>query len=89
MKDDKQFNETLAMIGTIAGVGEDWYEIGEAEKGEDGNTRYGIYAKTEDIAEKVGKVFERIFANNINIKDSTVTFDMSHHHTDIRGGDDE
>lgn len=89
MKDDKQFNETLAKIGTIAGVGEDWYEIGEAEKGEDGNTRYGIYAKTEDIAEKVGKVFERIFANNINIKDSTVTFDMSHHHTDIRGGDDE
>lgn len=89
MKDDKQFNETLAKIGTLAGVGEDWYEIGEAEKGEDGNTRYGIYAKTEDIAEKVGKVFERIFANNINIKDSTVTFDMRHHHTDIRGGDTE
>jgi len=89
MKDDKQFNEALAKIGTLAGVGEDWYEIGEAEKGEDGNTRYGIYAKTEDIAEKVGKVFERIFANNINIKDSTVTFDMSHHHTDIRGGDKE
>ncbi len=89
MKDDKQFNEALAKIGTLAGVGEDWYEIGEAEKGEDGNTRYGIYAKTEDIAEKVGKVFERIFANNINIKDSTVTFDMSHHHTDIRGGDTE
>ena len=62
MKDDKQFNEILAKIGTIAGVGEDWYEIGEAEKGEDGNTRYGIYAKTEDIAEKVGKVFEQIFA---------------------------
>ena len=86
MKDDKQFNETLAKIGTIAGVGEDWYEIGEPEKGEDGETRYGIYAKTEDIAEKVGKVFERIIANNINIKDSTVTFDMSHHH---EGGDDE
>lgn len=88
MKDDKQFNEALAKIGTIAGVGEDWYEIGEAEKGEDGNTRYGIYAKTEDIAEKVGKVFEQIFARrtNMNIKDSVVTFDMSHHH---EGGDTE
>lgn len=89
MTRDKQFNEALAKIGVAAGVGEDWYTIGEAERGEDGETRYGIYAKTEDIAEKVGKVFEKIFANkstDINIKDSVVTFDMSHHH---KGGDTE
>ena len=63
MKNDKQFEDVLKRIGKVAEVGEDWYEIGEAEKGEDGETRYGIYAKTDEIAEKVGKVFDRIIAD--------------------------
>ena len=62
MKDDKQLEKALQKIGIVAGVGEDWYEIGEAEKDENGETRYGIYAKTESIADKVEKVFDRIFA---------------------------
>ena len=65
MKDDKQINETLGKIGVIAGVGEDWYEIGEAEYDDvaDGNVRYGVYAKTDDIAEKVSAVMERLVAD--------------------------
>jgi len=63
MKNDKQFEDALKKIGEVAGVGEEWYEIGEAEKGEDGETRYGIYAKTDDIADKVGKVLDRIIAD--------------------------
>ena len=64
MKNDKQFEYALKKLGEDAGVGEDWYEIGEAEKGYDGETRYGIYAKTDDIADKVGKVLDRIIADN-------------------------
>ena len=62
MKDDKKFEEALRKIGVVAGVGEDWYEIGEAEKDENGEVKYGIYAKTEAIADKVEKVLDRIFA---------------------------
>lgn len=63
MKEDKRFEDMLKKIGKVAGVNEDWYEIGEAEKGEDGETRYGVYAKTEVIAEKVEKVFDKLIAN--------------------------
>ena len=63
MTEDKRFEDMLKKIGKVAGVGENWYEIGEAEKGEDGETRYGVYAKTETIADKVEKVFDRLIAD--------------------------
>lgn len=65
MKDDKQINEALGKIGVLAGVGEDWYEIGEAEYDAvaDGNVRYGIYAKTDEIAEKVSAVMDKVIAD--------------------------
>lgn len=65
MRDDKQINETLGKIGVLAGVGEDWYEIGEAEYDDvaDGNVRYGIYAKTDEIAEKVSAVMDKLIAD--------------------------
>lgn len=59
---DKEFEKALKKIGDIAGVGEDWYEIGEAEYDDvaDGNVRYGVYAKTDEIAEKVQAIFDKI-----------------------------
>ena len=65
MRDDKQINETLGKIGVLAGVGEDWYEIGEAEYDDvaDDNVRYGIYAKTDEIAEKVSAVMDKLIAD--------------------------
>ena len=64
MKEDRKVREALAKIGTLAGVGEDWYEIGEAEYDNvaDGNVRYGIYAKTDEMADKVGEVFDKLMA---------------------------
>lgn len=66
MKHDKEFNETLKKIGIVAGVGEDWFTIGDAEKSEDGETVYGVYAKTDAIAEKVEAVFDRLIAEREN-----------------------
>lgn len=65
MRDDKQINEALGKIGVLAGVGEDWYEIGEAEYDDvaDDNVRYGIYAKTDEIAEKVSAVMDKLIAD--------------------------
>lgn len=68
MSDNKKFEETLKKIGKLAGVGDDWYEIGEAEKGEDGDTRYAVYAKTDEIAKKVEKVFDRLIADSSSEK---------------------
>ena len=62
MKNDKEFIETLKKIGIVAGVGEDWFTLGDAEKNEDGETVYGVYAKTDAIAEKVEAVFDRLIA---------------------------
>ena len=59
----REFEKTLKKIGEIAGVGADWYEVGDAETIENGETRYGIYAKTDEIAEKVQAVFDKIIAN--------------------------
>ncbi len=58
----KEFEKALKKIGILAGVSEDWYEIGEAEYDDvaDGNVRYGIYAKTDDIADKVGTVLDKL-----------------------------
>ena len=50
---DKDFEKTLAKIGELCGVGKNWYEVGEAEQGKNGETRYGIYAKTDEIVGKV------------------------------------
>ena len=63
MKDDRQIMEALGKIGVLAGVGEEWYEIGEPEYDAvaDGHTRYGVYAKTDDIAEKVRAVMDALF----------------------------
>lgn len=65
MKDDRKVRETLAKIGTLAGVGEDWYEIGDAEYDDvaDDNVRYGVYAKSDEIADKVGKVIDKLIAD--------------------------
>lgn len=65
MRDDKKIKELLGKIGILAGVGEDWYEIGEAEYDDvaDDKVRYGIYAKTDAIADKVGKVFDKLIAD--------------------------
>lgn len=62
----KEFEEMLSKMGILAGVGEDWYEIGEAEYDDvaDGNVRYGIYAKTDEIADKVGKVLDELIADH-------------------------
>ena len=62
MKNDKQFEDVLKRIGKVAEVGEDWYEIGEAEKDDNGEKRYPVYAKTDDIADKVGEVLDKIIA---------------------------
>ena len=60
----KEFEKALKKIGILAGVDEEWYEIGEAEYDDvaDGNVRYGIYAKTDEIADKVGKVLDELIA---------------------------
>lgn len=52
----------MKKIGIVAGVGEDWFTIGDAEKNEDGEMVYGVYAKTDEIAEKVKAVFDRLIA---------------------------
>ena len=61
----KEFEKALKKIGILAGVDEEWYEIGEAEYDDvaDGNVRYGIYAKTDEIADKVGKVLDELIAD--------------------------
>ena len=61
----KEFEEVLSKIGILAGVGEDWYEIGEAEYDDvaDDNVRYGIYAKSDEIADKVGNVLDKLMAD--------------------------
>lgn len=63
---DREFEDVLKKIGELAGVGGDWYEIGEPEEGtgcEDGNVRYGVYAKTDEAAEKVQAVLDKLFAS--------------------------
>lgn len=61
----KEFKGVLSKIGILAGVGEEWYEIGEAEYDDvaDDNVRYGIYAKSDEIADKVGKVLDKLMAD--------------------------
>lgn len=68
----KDFEETLKKIGELAGVCEDWYIIGEAEYDDvaDGNTRYGIYAKTDEIADKVQVVLDKLIANKQIVRES-------------------
>ena len=60
----KEFEKVLSKIGILAGVGEEWYEIGEAEYDDvaDDNVRYGVYAKSDEIADKVGKVLDKLMA---------------------------
>ena len=45
--------KALEALGEAAGVGKDWYEIGEEETGEDGEVIHGVYAKTDEIGDKV------------------------------------
>lgn len=58
MTTEKQINDGMKKLGLLAGVGEDWYVI--KDESENGEKRYGIYAKTESILEKVEKEFNRI-----------------------------
>ena len=60
MTAERQVNEGMKKLGLLAGVGEDWYVIKEENESENGEKRYGIYAKTESILEKVEKEFNRI-----------------------------
>ena len=54
------FEDKLKEIGTIVGVGEDWYILGEPETNEDGTVRYGVYAINDEVREKMQKVFDKI-----------------------------
>lgn len=59
---EKDYEKTLKKLGVLAGVGEDWFTVGDEEKDESGAVRYGVYAKDEDIAVKVGAVLDRMVA---------------------------
>lgn len=48
----KQFEEGLKKLGVVAGVGEDWFELGDPDP-EDKDAICGVYAKNEEDGEKV------------------------------------
>ena len=46
------FEEVMKKLGVAAGVGEDWYEIGEPDP-DDKDAICGVYAKNEEDGDKV------------------------------------
>ena len=54
----ENLEKMLRLIGEKAGVGEDWYTIGEP--GDPKNT-YGIYGKTDEITETVETYLQKLF----------------------------
>lgn len=48
-----KFIETMEKLGEVAGVGKDWYELGEPDEDDGDDVICGVYAKNEDDGDKV------------------------------------